>query len=208
MKVSNFGWGALLAALLGLQVCTGAASAAVNEPDSLEGFDRAKRGEAPMPGLPFVDAKPTPGGALIVSIEELLLSVGFDDVILFDTEQLTRFGDSFAAGWQAKAGDLVGLMYVVPAEEPRDTIGSFVEEVADACGGRFDGGLDSLDVGELRSVGRAKALCQSDDRDIHYDMIFYFLPEATIGISHFGLGKTRERAGKINNGLMKAMQSW
>lgn len=206
MWVSIFGWRPLFAAVLVLPLVLDAASAAVSEPGSLEGIDRAKRGEAP--GLPFGGAKPAPGGALIVSIEELLLSVGFDDVVLFDAEELTRFGDSFAAGWQAKAGDLIGLMYVVPAEEPRDTMRAFVEEVAEACGGRFDGGLDSLEGGKDRSVGRAKALCRSDDREIHYDMIFYFLPEATIGISHFGLGKTRERAGKINSGLMKAMQSW
>lgn len=205
-RVSNVAWGWLLAALLGLQV--GGAAAAVQEPDSLDAIDRAKRGEEPIEALPFGGAEPAPGGALIVSIEELLLSVGFDDVILFNDTELLRFGDSFAAGWQAKAGDLVGLMYVVPAEEPRDTIGAFVEEVADACGGSFDGGLDSLEVGKERSLGRAKALCRSEEREVHYDMIFYFLPEATIGISHFGLGRTRERAGKINNGLMKAMEAW
>ena len=65
----------------------------------------------------------------------------------------------------------------------------------------MDGGVDALDAIKDRSIGRAAATCQEANKALHYDMIFYFTPGGTVGISHIGFDADLDRARKINNGL-------
>ena len=142
-----------------------------------------------------------PRSAWSGDLEELLKTAGFDDAVLLSGAELKRLGDRLTAGWIASDGDLFGLLYVVPADEPGVTMRAFVDQVGRSCPGTFHGGVDALDAIKDRSVGRAAATCQEANKALHYDMIFYFTPDGTVGISHIGFDADLERVRKINNGL-------
>lgn len=144
-----------------------------------------------------------PRSAWSGDLVELLKTAGFDDAVLLSGPELKQLGDRLTAGWIAPDGDLFGLLYVVPADEPGVTMRAFVDQVGRSCSGTFHGGVDTLDAIKDRSVGRAAATCQEANKALHYDMIFYFTPGGTVGISHIGFDADLERARKINNGLME-----
>lgn len=143
-----------------------------------------------------------------IDLEKLLVTAGFDNVMLLSEQELQQLGDRFTAGWIAPAGDLFGLLYVVPADQPDLTMRAFVDEVDQSCGGKFAGGLGKIDMLKDRSIGRAEATCRGDDGALYYDMIFYFTAEGTIGITHVGFDATQEKARDISSGLFEIFQSW
>ena len=142
-----------------------------------------------------------PKSAWSGDLEEMLNTAGFDDAVLLSGAELKRLGDRLTAGWIAPEGGLFGLLYVVPADEPGVTMRAFVDQVGRTCPGSFHGGVDALDAIKDRSIGRAAATCQEANKALHYDMIFYFTPGGTVGISHIGFDADLGRARKINNGL-------
>jgi len=148
------------------------------------------------------DTAPTWSGDL----KDMLSTAGFDDAVLLSGKQLKRLGDRLTAGWIAPGGELFGLLYVVPADEPGATMRAFVDRVSQDCPGEFDSGMGKLAALNDRSIGRAEATCRQAGEALHYDMIFYFTPGGTVGISHVGYDATQERARKINSGLIGIFQ--
>jgi hypothetical protein len=138
----------------------------------------------------------------------LLSAAGFADALLLPAEELSLFGDYFAAGWVAPEGDLVGLLFVVAADEPRSTIGEFVGELEQACQDRFATTVNRVEALEDRMIGQANATCQGEDRSLYYDMIFHFAATGTLGIVHIAFDATARRASEINAGLIEIFQSW
>lgn len=134
-------------------------------------------------------------------LQEMLLVAGFDNAILLSEQDLARMGDRLTAAWIAPDGDLFGFLYVFPAKEPRSTMQTFVDQVNQNCLGQFDGGVATVDAIKDRSIGRAAATCREPSKATYYDMIFYFTPGGTVGISHVGYDADLDRARKINNGL-------
>jgi hypothetical protein len=138
----------------------------------------------------------------------LLSAAGFADALLLSAEELSRFGEHFAAGWVAPAGDLIGLLFVVGAGEPRATMGAFVGELERACADRFAETVDRIESLEDRSIGRARAACHGAEQSLHYDMVFHFAAAGTLGIVHIAYDATARRARAINGGLIEIFQSW
>jgi hypothetical protein len=138
----------------------------------------------------------------------LLSAAGFPDAQLLPAEELSRFGDHFAAGWVAPAGDLVGLLFVVPADEPSATIGEFVGDLEQACQDRFATTVNRVEALEDRSIGQANVACHGKGRSLHYDMIFHFAAAGTLGIVHIAYDATARRASEINSGLIEIFESW
>ncbi len=138
----------------------------------------------------------------------LLSAAGFDDALLMPAEELSVFGDYFAAGWVAPEGDLVGLLFVVAADEPRSTIGEFVGELERACQDRFATTVNRVETLEDRMIGQANASCHGETRSLYYDMIFHFAATGTLGIVHIAFDATAHRASEINAGLIEIFQSW
>lgn len=136
-------------------------------------------------------------------LQEMLIAAGFDNAVLLSGQDLERLGDRLTAAWVASDGDLFGLLYVFPAKEPGSTMQAFVDQVSANCPGQFVGGVAKLDAIKDRSIGRAEATCREPSKAVHYDMIFYFTPDGTVGISHVGYDADLDRARKINNGLME-----
>lgn len=194
-------------ALVGAPDRSGAASVeGGDESLGLPGTGREVAPAAPL-GLPEIPpSDQLPGWS--VDLEKLLVTAGFDNVMLLSEQELQQLGDRFTAGWIAPAGDLFGLLYVVPADHPDLTMRAFVDEVDQSCGGKFAGGLGKLDALDDRSIGRAEATCRGDDGALYYDMIFYFTAEGTIGITHVGFDATQQKARDISSGLFEILQSW
>lgn len=139
---------------------------------------------------------------------QLLTAAGFADALLLPAEELSLFGDHFAAGWVAPEGDLVGLLFVVAADEPRATIGAFVGELEQACEDRFATTVNRVEALEDRTIGQANAACHGEDRSLYYDMIFHFTATGTLGIVHMAFDASARRASEINAGLVEIFQSW
>ena len=172
------------------------------------------QGESGPFGLPGSDGLPQPmapaepptkgiRAAWSDHLQEMLLVAGFDDAVLLSGRDLKRLGDRLTAAWVAPNGDLFGLLYVFPAKEPGLTMQTFVDQVSQNCPGQFHGGVAKLDAVKDRSIGRAEATCRQTSKAVHYDMIFYFTPDGTVGISHVGYDADLDRARRINNGLME-----
>ncbi len=138
----------------------------------------------------------------------LLTAAGFADALLLPAEELSVFGDHFAAGWVAPEGDLVGLLFVVAADEPRATIGEFVGELEQACQDRFATTVNRVETLEDRMIGQANAACHGESRSLYYDMIFHFAATGTLGIVHIAFDASARRASEINAGLIEIFQSW
>ena len=143
-----------------------------------------------------------------LDLEMLLVAAGFDDVMIFTESEMELLGDNFAAGWISPAGDLFGMLYVVPAEEPGQTMAAFLDELKQNCEGGFTGALGKLDALEGRTLGRAEATCGVTDPALRYDMVFYFTGEAALGITHVGFGPMEQKARDINSGLLELFRSW
>ncbi len=143
-----------------------------------------------------------------LDLEMLLVAAGFDDVKIFSESEMELLGDNFAAGWISPAGDLFGMLYVVPAEEPAETMAAFLDELKQNCEGGFTGELGKLDALEGRTLGRAKATCGVTDPALRYDMVFYFTDGAAMGITHVGFGPMEQKARDINSGLIELFRSW
>ncbi len=143
-----------------------------------------------------------------IDLQALLVSAGFADAVMMSGQDLKSLGDHFAAGWIAPSGDLFGLLFVVPADEPESTIGAFLSELGQSCPAGFMAVPEALEVAKSQIVGRASAVCEGKTPSLYYDMIFYFAATATLGITHVGLDATEQRMRKINGGLIDIMLGW
>jgi hypothetical protein len=151
---------------------------------------------------------PAAGSERRVDLSQLLISAGFADAVLMSDEELRQAGEHFAAGWTAPAGDLVGLLFLVPADEPRATIDTFVEQIDRSCPGRFAATPDRIEAREDRAVARANAACHGEGRSLHYDMVFHFAANGTLGIVHIAFDAAARRASEINTGLVEILAGW
>lgn len=156
-----------------------------------------------LPGGP-----PAAGTERRVDLEQLLTNAGFGDAVPMSEEELRQAGEHFAAGWTAPAGDLVGLLFVVPADEPRATIGAFLEQLGRSCRGRFAATSERIEAAEGRTIGRANAACHGKSRSLHYDMIFRFAASGTLGIVHIAFDAAARRASEITAGLAEILAGW
>jgi len=161
-----------------------------------------------VPPGSWLDGRSSTGPEEAADLGQLLTAAGFADALLLPAEELSRFGDHFAAGWVAPEGDLVGLLFVVAADEPRATIGEFVGELEQACEDRFATTVNRVEDLEDRMIGQANAACHGEGRSLHYDMIFHFAETGTLGIVHIAFDASARRAGEINAGLIEIFQSW
>ncbi len=190
--------GALVAAVVGL--------AAADEGAAAVGAEGGAKG---LPeSLSPSETAPAAGDARRVDLSQLLTSAGFADAVPMSDEELRRAGEHFSAGWSTPAGDLVGLLFLVPAEEPRATMGTFVDQLDRACRGRFDATSDQ--VGDLVGgvVGRANAACHNESLSLHYDLVFHFAASGTLGIVHIASDTAVGRAREINSGLIEILATW
>lgn len=178
--------------------------AAAVESDS--GPKRPRGGAAPLVELPddVLDSADTG----MIDLEGLLVSAGFDDVILMSGEDLESIGSHFSAGWVAPAGDLIGLLFFVPADEPKSIIDTFLGDLGVNCDGRFVIAPDELEILDDRMIARARAACEAGGSALHYDLVFYFTLEGTLGIAHIAFDATLQRARKINGGLVDIFHGW
>ena len=161
-----------------------------------------------VPPESWLDSLSATGTENAADLGLLLSAAGFADALLLPTEELSRFGDHFAAGWVAPEGDLVGLLFVVAADEPRATIGEFVGELEQACQDRFATTVNRVEALEDRMIGQANAACHGENRSLYYDMIFHFAAAGTLGIVHIAYDASARRASEINSGLIEIFQSW
>jgi hypothetical protein len=164
--------------------------------------------EGPPESLPPPGPAPAAGSARRVDLFQLLISAGFADAVLMSDEELRQAGEHFAAGWTAPAGDLVGLLFLLPADEPRATISEFMDQLDRSCRGRFATTPERVEALEGRAVGRANAACHGKSRSLHYDMVFHFAATGTLGIVHIAFDAAARRAGEINSGLVEILASW
>ncbi len=141
-------------------------------------------------------------------LKKLLVTAGFDDAVLFSEEEMKLIGKNFTAGWISPSGNLFGMLYVMPATEPEQTMETFLGELKRNCTGGFTGGVGKLDPLEGRTLGRAEATCGTEEVELSYDMVFYFTTEGAVGITHIGVGPMAQKAHDINNGLIKMFSSW
>ena len=190
--------GAIVAAVTGLAVAGDGVAAVGAEAGS------QNQSESVSPTGPA----PAAGTTRRVDLSQLLTSAGFADAELMSDEELRQAGEHFSAGWSTPAGDLVGLLFLVPAEEPRATIGTFVDQLDRSCRGRFAVTPDRVEHLEGRSVGRANAACHGESLSLHYDMVFHFAASGTLGIVHIASDASARRAREINSGLIEILAGW
>ncbi len=184
--------GAVVAAVVGLAAASEGAAAVGAEAD----------------GSPQAVSPSAAQGERRVDLSELLTSAGFADAVPMSDEELRQAGEHFSAGWSTPAGDLVGLLFLVPAEEPSATIGTFVDQLDRACRGRFDTTPDRVEALDGRAVGRANAACHNDSLSLHYDLVFHFTASGTLGIVHIASEDSVRRASEINSGLIEILATW
>jgi len=190
--------GAIVAAVAGLAVAADGVAAVGTE------AGQENQSESMSPTGPA----PAAGATRRVDLSQLLTSAGFSDAELMSDEELRQAGEHFAAGWSTPAGDLVGLLFLVPAEEPLATIGTFVDQLDRSCRGRFDATPDRVEALEGRAVGRANAACHGESLSLHYDMVFHFAASGTLGIVHIASDESARRAREINSDLIEIFAGW
>lgn len=164
--------------------------------------------DGPPKALSPSGAAPAAGGERRVDLSQLLTSAGFADAVPMSDEELSQAGEHFSAGWSTPSGDLVGLLFLVPAEEPRATIGTFVDQLDLSCRGRFDAAPDRVEALDGRIVGRANAACHNESLSLHYDLVFHFAASGTLGIVHIASDESAPRAREINSGLIEILATW
>jgi hypothetical protein len=57
-------------------------------------------------------------------------------------------------------------------------------------------------------IARVKAACEGGGSALHYDLVFYFTVEGTLGIAHIAFDATLQRARRINGGLVDIFHGW